>query len=106
MPPPAACHTAFLKAPVPSTRGHVVHVRTQPKPYELSATPRIAQGRLEPNYWARLRSIMGNSGIKYGFDPVKLMSSIIHIMIYAKRCATHVATRKRKIRPDRDSVRR
>ena len=101
---PAESHTHFLKGPVRSTRGNAVHLRTQLKPYELSAPPRIAQepGGAQP--LARLWSILGQFGHQVQFGPGQADSSIIHIIIYAKRRPTHVATRIRKIRPGRDVI--
>ena len=57
-----------------------------------------------------LRSILGEMRVptaaNYGIDPVKLITSINHITIYAERCAIDVATRGCAIRPGRDRIER
>ena len=66
--------------------------------------PGSPRSRGVPNYWPVCGRFWANSGTKCSLDPVKLITSIIHTMKYAKRCATHVATRRRKIRPGRDVI--
>ena len=66
---PAETHTHFLKGPVRSTRGNAVHLRTQLKPYELSAPPRIAQEPGGTQLLARLWSILGQFGHQVQFGP-------------------------------------